>query len=173
MGGDQIIMGMENIKLSRVDFRLIHGQVMTRWVINLGINKIVVVDNGSARNAFFTKILVNAAPKGVEVKVYDQDTAVKRWNEDQFGSGNILLLFKDITGAKESWENGLKFNKLQIGGIGGAAGQKNVYKQIVMSKEDYNRLKVLHDGGVEVYLQPIPEDKPYQFSTVIEKKIFG
>lgn len=23
---------MENLKLTRIDFRLIHGQVMTRWV---------------------------------------------------------------------------------------------------------------------------------------------
>ena len=26
---------MENLKLTRIDFRLIHGQVMTRWVENM------------------------------------------------------------------------------------------------------------------------------------------
>ncbi|GMG95353.1 PTS system mannose/fructose/N-acetylgalactosamine-transporter subunit IIB [Tepidimicrobium xylanilyticum] len=163
---------MDNIKLTRVDFRLIHGQVMTRWVVNLGINKIIVIDDHSAKNPIFTKILVNAATEGVEVKVFDQDKAVEQWNEDHFGDGNILLLFKDIETAKSVWEKGIKFTELQIGGIGGAAGRKNVYKNIVISKEDYDRLKVLHSEGVNVYMQPIPEDKPYPFASIIEKKLF-
>ena len=163
---------MKNIKLTRVDFRLIHGQVMTRWVVNLGITKIVVIDDNSAHNPIFSRILVNAVPNGTVVNAYDQDSAIKKWNEEHFGDGNILLLFKDIKTAKKIWEEGLEFTDMQIGGIGGAAGQKNVYKQVVMSKEDYDRLKVLYDGGVNIYLQPIPEDRPYPFSNIIEKKVF-
>ena len=69
---------MKNIKLTRVDFRLIHGQVMTRWVVNLGITKIVVIDDNSAHNPILSRILVNAVPNGTVVNVYDQDSAIKK-----------------------------------------------------------------------------------------------
>ena len=36
---------MENLKLTRIDFRLIHGQVMTRWVAKYEIESIVVIDD--------------------------------------------------------------------------------------------------------------------------------
>ena len=41
---------MENLKLTRIDFRLIHGQVMTRWVKKYGITNIVVIDDKSAKS---------------------------------------------------------------------------------------------------------------------------
>ena len=36
---------MGNIVLTRVDSRLIHGQVMTKWVNQVQANKIVVVSD--------------------------------------------------------------------------------------------------------------------------------
>lgn len=36
---------MAEIKLVRVDFRLIHGQVITRWLKQTNANRIVVIDN--------------------------------------------------------------------------------------------------------------------------------
>ena len=37
---------MGKISLARVDFRLIHGQIVTKWRPVTGINKIVVIDSG-------------------------------------------------------------------------------------------------------------------------------
>ena len=40
------------IKLLRVDDRLIHGQVATRWSTGLKVNRIMVIDDAVAANAF-------------------------------------------------------------------------------------------------------------------------
>ena len=53
---------MENLKLTRIDFRLIHGQVMTRWVAKYEIESIVVIDDRSAKSPILKKILLGAAP---------------------------------------------------------------------------------------------------------------
>ena len=62
---------MENLKLTRIDFRLIHGQVMTRWVAKYEIESIVVIDDRSAKSPILKKILLGAAPSGVKVLVWN------------------------------------------------------------------------------------------------------
>ena len=34
-----------NVRLLRVDERLIHGQIMTRWITGLSITRIILVDD--------------------------------------------------------------------------------------------------------------------------------
>ena len=65
---------MENLKLTRIDFRLIHGQVMTRWVAKYEIESIVVIDDRSAKSPILKKILLGAAPSGVKMCIRDRDT---------------------------------------------------------------------------------------------------
>ena len=84
---------MENLKLIRVDFRLIHGQVMTRWVKQYNIEAIVVIDDQSFKSAILKKILLNAAPSGVDVEVESVESAVARWKEGNFPQKNLLILF--------------------------------------------------------------------------------
>ena len=43
---------MSNVVMTRVDARLIHGQVAVRWTKVLQAKKIVVVDNKSAADDF-------------------------------------------------------------------------------------------------------------------------
>lgn len=43
---------MSNIVLTRIDDRLIHGQVMTSWLNFTSATKIMVVDDKSARGPF-------------------------------------------------------------------------------------------------------------------------
>ena len=56
---------MRNVVLTRVDERLIHGQVMTSWLKLCNANVILTIDAGSASNAFLKRILFAAAPKYV------------------------------------------------------------------------------------------------------------
>lgn len=45
------------IELTRIDYRLIHGQVITSWTRQLGINEIVTVDNSLSQDMFMQKFL--------------------------------------------------------------------------------------------------------------------
>ena len=58
---------MAEIVLCRIDSRLIHGQVMTKWVNQVQANKIVVISDELAADDFLRSIYLMAAPSGVEV----------------------------------------------------------------------------------------------------------
>lgn len=160
---------MDNLKLTRIDFRLIHGQVMTRWVKQYGITDIVVVHDKSAKSPILKKILLNAAPAGMHVFVESTESAAQKWKNNQMPSGNLMLLFKDPAGALAAWKAGVDFKRLQVGGIEGAGDKKNICRNITMNQDDINNLKPMYDGGVEIYCQPIPEDVEYPFAEALKK----
>ena len=105
---------MENLKLVRIDFRLIHGQVMTRWVKKYDITNIVVIDDKSSKSPILKKILLNAAPAGIKVEIESVESAVVRWKEGNFPKGNLLILFKDPETTGRAWKAGIDFKSLQI-----------------------------------------------------------
>lgn len=159
---------MTNLKLIRIDFRLIHGQVMTRWVVKYGIKNIFVIDDSSANNPLLRKILEKSAPSGLDVHVFTINDAIELWKSDKFATyENVLILFKNPQDALEAWNNGLNFNAIQIGSIEGGPDKKNVYKNIVMNEREIDQLKQLAEKNVDVYLQPIPEDKMMSLNSVI------
>lgn len=160
---------MENLKLTRIDFRLIHGQVMTRWVKKYGITNIVVIDDKSAKSPILKKILLNAAPAGMKVEVESVESAAKRWADNAFPTGNLLILFKDPTNAEAAYKSGIHYPSLQVGGIEGSAEKKNICRNIVMSKEDVEHLKPMYEAGVNIFCQPIPDDAEVPFKNALAK----
>ena len=83
---------MGNIVLTRVDSRLIHGQVMTKWVNQVQANKIVVVSDELAADEFMRSIYLMSAPTGVEVVCLFEAQAAESYAADVFGAIGTALL---------------------------------------------------------------------------------
>ena len=58
---------MRNVLVSRIDDRLIHGQVVTAWIKVYPINKILIIDDELSKNQLMQRIYKAAAPAGVTV----------------------------------------------------------------------------------------------------------
>lgn len=160
---------MENLKLTRVDFRLIHGQVMTRWAKKYDTKAVVVIDDRSASNMLLKKILLGAAPAGINVWVESVESAAAKWKDGQFPTESLIVLFKDTDTALRAYQAGVTYPSLQIGGIEGSGDKKNVYKNVVMSDAEAAQLRELGDAGVNVFFQPIPEDAEYSLEDALKK----
>src|SRR5699024_8115093 len=147
---------MNNITHARVDYRLIHGQVITKWLRVSNAKKIIIIDDELKKNDFLARIFKMAAPTGTEAQIINVEESETFFKEN---NDKILLLFKTIETAKRSIEKGLKLNKLQIGGLENTPGRKIVHNQISLDKDDYSKLKKIEDKGIIVYFQTVPEEK--------------
>lgn len=78
---------MKNILVTRIDDRLIHGQVVTAWIKQYPINKILIIDDELSRNKLMERIYKAAAPVGVEVMIMDQEHAKGFLKEAPLGQG--------------------------------------------------------------------------------------
>ena len=63
-------MAEPNILLTRIDNRLVHGQVATQWNSTLGSNLILVANDDVASNTMRQNLMKMAAPAGVATRFF-------------------------------------------------------------------------------------------------------
>jgi D-glucosaminate-specific PTS system IIB component len=160
---------MASIVLTRIDSRLIHGQVVTKWVNQSDANKIVVVSDMLVSDPFMKSIYLMAAPPGITVNAFGLDEAIAAWKDNQFGSGKVLLLFGNLTDLHKAWHAGLAPEKVQVGGLGGGPERRVVFQNITLDDLDVEILKDLSSKGVNIIFQTIPEDRPQSFQEILKK----
>ncbi|MDR1766489.1 MAG: PTS sugar transporter subunit IIB [Lachnospiraceae bacterium] len=148
---------MAKLSLVRIDSRLIHGQITTRWIAISGANRIVIVDNATAADPFMAKVLSLAAPPGIKLQVMTAQKAGDEWQKDEMGQGNILVLFVDVPNAYDAYMKGFKYSLLQVGGIGSGPGRTSVAGPITLNEADAKKLQEIAADGCEVVFQVLPE----------------
>lgn len=160
---------MSKIVLARVDSRLIHGQVVTKWLQQSTANEIVVVSDDLEQDEFLQSIYLMAAPPGVKVIIKGTDSVESYWEEATAKSSKVLFLVPDLVTLKEMVEAGIVTEGVQVGGLGGGPNRKNVVKNINLSEEDVAILEGLLAKEINVYFQAIPEENPVPIQKLIEK----
>lgn len=68
-----------NIVHARVDYRLIHGQVITKWLKQCDAKRIVIIDDKLSKDEFLGSVYKMAAPTGIKVDIISVDEAQRRW----------------------------------------------------------------------------------------------
>lgn len=160
---------MAEIVLCRIDSRLIHGQVMTKWVNQSQANKIVVVSDELASDEFMREIYLLAAPAGIKVECYSIEDTIRNWSENQFENGKVLLLLPDLKSMKQVYDNGVTVSQIQVGGLGGAPNRKVVFQNITLDDPDVAVLEYLQSKGASIIFQTIPEDVPMKFDEILKR----
>ena len=144
---------MKNIVLTRIDDRLIHGQVVTAWIKQYPINKILIIDDELSQNRLMERIYKAAAPMGVEVLIQSVSEAREFLKEEPVKGENFLILVK----VPEIIESLLKEGIL--GGMGAKNGRKTFNRNVSASGEEVECFKRIVEGGVEIFYQLVPNDK--------------
>lgn len=85
---------MSEIVLTRIDDRLIHGQVMTAWVKKTRANQILIIDDEVAKDDFMSEILKMSAPAGIDIVVKGLEDAVTFLNEQETENKRLIILVK-------------------------------------------------------------------------------
>lgn len=160
---------MGNLVLTRIDSRLIHGQVMTKWVNQVQANKIVVVSDELANDEFMRSIYLMSAPAGIEVVCLTEAQAAEEYAKDVFGNGNVLLLLPSLATLKNVYDAGVHITSAQVGGLGGGPSRKVVFQNITLDDDDAAILEYLAGNGVDIVFQTIPEDAPQKVDSILKK----
>lgn len=154
---------MKGPKWVRVDDRLIHGEVGVCWMGALETNKIVVVDDGTAKDDFLKEVLILAAPAGSVLSVFSTAEAIAG---DWSRFDGALVLVKNPLTALALRKAGLEFPVLNMGGVGARPGRKQLWKNISATPEEIQALEEYERLGGQVVFQIVPSDGAVAFSKV-------
>lgn len=157
---------MGKLKMVRVDYRMVHGQIVAKWIKFRPVDRLVLADDALVEDPFMGDIYRMAVPdREVDiVKLTDVQAAIERKDD------TVLLIFKDVESAYNAFKHGLTLPELNVGAVQNSAQRKSVVQGVSLSKDEYEKLKEMKTAGVHVFLQPIPENDAISLES-IEKKV--
>lgn len=153
---------MKNLVLTRIDDRLIHGQVMTAWIKNRGAEQVVIVDDDTANDEYMFEVLEMAVPEEIAIGIFTKEDGV-RFFEQGLDAPTILLV-KGPKVLNYLVDNGINIDEIDVGGMGARKDRTVLYKNISTNGEEKEQFNELLDKKVNVYIQVMPQDNPVSIS---------
>jgi D-glucosaminate-specific PTS system IIB component len=163
---------MAVITMTRVDARLVHGQVAGRWIKHTLAERIIIIGDEIAKDPFMIEMFQLLSPPGTKILCYTIAQAVEEFQRDEFGDGRIIIMFKEIPTADKAWRAGVKFKEINIGQVPGGPGRKLAWATVSLSEHELALLSGLEKDGVNVYFQAVPDDKQQPLDPIAKKLKF-
>lgn len=148
---------MVNIKLTRIDNRLIHGQVATQWCGTIGANLILVANDEVAGNKLRQGLMDMAAPAYAQTRYWTIDKTIEtihKASEKQL----IFVVCETPSDVLKLVEGGVPIKKVNIGNMHMAEGKKQVAGSVAVDDTDVEAFKRLQELGVELEIRRVPTE---------------
>lgn len=147
---------MENLVLTRIDDRLIHGQVMTAWIKNKGADQVVIVDDVVSQDDFMINVLENAVPENIAIGIFSKEDAVEFFSEPL--EAPTIILAKTPQVLEYMVDHGINITEIDLGGMGAKEGRDSLYHTISTNQEENESFKRLIDKNVDCFIQIMPQN---------------
>lgn len=155
-----------SIKLVNIDDRLIHGQVATTWVKDYGIKSIIIV-NDAVANDPVQKSVAGLAVPDVKVSIFGVDKFLDVLKKTSIKKVTMIL-FTNPMDALKCYENGLKFDYLNVSGMRFNEHRQRLHKNMSVTKEEKEAFDALLNYGVEIWMQTTTRDSKEKVSNLLK-----
>lgn len=158
---------MQNLVLTRIDDRLIHGQVMTAWIKNRGATQVVIVDDEVAADEYMIEVLEMAIPEEIAIGIFTKEEGVQFFSQ---GLEELtILLVKEPGVLNYMIDAGIAIDEVDLGGMGARSDRSVMYKNISASAAEKEEFRKLEEKGANVYIQVMPQHKPINITEFLGK----
>lgn len=159
------------IKMVRIDERLIHGQVALIWSKQLGVNRIIVVNEKAANDPILTSTLKMAAPDSVKVIVLGEEKAKVLLSDPRTNDLSILVVVNSPKDALFVVEHATEVTKVNIGNYGKANkdGEKRakLNDNVFLGEKDKDDLRKIIELGYTTEYQLVPDQPITDMRTIL------
>ncbi|MGX7205188.1 mannose/fructose/sorbose PTS transporter subunit IIA [Enterococcus pingfangensis] len=165
------VLGDGHIKLvlTRVDSRLLHGQVATTWTKTTGTNRIIVVSDAVAKDDLRKRLIEQAAPPGVKANVIPVDKMIEISKDPRFGNTKALLLFENPQDVLRALEGGVDIQEVNVGSMAHSVGKVVVSKVLSMGPDDVATFEKLKAKGIKFDVRKVPNDSKDNMDEILNK----
>lgn len=141
---------------SRIDSRLIHGQVIEAWLPHLSVKRVVVADDEAAVDPLAKAAYGLAVPEDVELVL----SAVRQVDFQKLANDRVptLVLFREVKSAVLARESGLPDGMLNVGNVHSGPGRVFVSRSVFLDPSDSDALAALAQSGMTVRMQAVPSE---------------
>ena len=166
------------IVFTRIDDRLIHGQVVEGWVNYLKATCILVADDAVASNPLQRSIMELSAPQGLKVLIGPVEGICGQLRTQALDAERTILLFSNPADVMRALRAGMNCAALNIGGMRFVPGKRKLMDVLAVSDADLEALREIADKGVKIAVQTVPTQRPISLEKILtvcdrEKRVNG
>ncbi|SUO95606.1 PTS mannose transporter subunit IIAB [Suttonella ornithocola] len=158
--------------LLRIDDRLIHGQVATRWTKETEVNRIIVVNDDVAKDKMRTTMLKQAVPNGVTAHTVSIDKMIRVFNNPEYANDRVMLLFTNATDVLRLFERGMPIKSVNIGGMAYKEGRTMLDMSVSVNDDDVKAFEKLNEAGVELEVRKVSNDNKVNIMNLLKDKYY-
>lgn len=147
---------MPDIVLTRIDNRLIHGQVATQWCGSVGANLLLVANDEVAENEMRQGLMTMAAPAYAQTRFFSIEKTcaiIGKASPQQ----HIAIICETPQDVLRLVEGGVPIKKVNIGNMHMAEGKRQVATSVAVNDDDIACFRKLQDLGVALEIRRVPD----------------
>ena len=148
---------MPNIVLTRIDNRLIHGQVATQWCGSVGANLILVANDEVASNTVRQGLMDMAAPSYAQTRYWTLEKTINTIHKAS-ESQKIFIVCENPIDVVKLVENGVPITKVNIGNMHMAKGKRQVATTVAVDDADVAAFRKLQELGIQLEIRKVPQE---------------
>ncbi|EEY8697600.1 PTS N-acetylgalactosamine transporter subunit IIB [Escherichia coli] len=155
-------MSSPNILLTRIDNRLVHGQVGVTWTSTIGANLLVVVDDVVANDDIQQKLMgITAEAYGFGIRFFTIEKTINVIGKAA-PHQKIFLICRTPQTVRKLVEGGIDLKDVNVGNMHFSEGKKQISSKVYVDDQDLADLRFIKQRGVNVFIQDVPGDQKEQ-----------
>lgn len=155
-------MSSPNILLTRIDNRLVHGQVGVTWTSTIGANLLVVVDDDVAQDEIQQKLMsITAETYDFGIRFFSIDKTINVIGKAA-PHQKIFLICRTPQTVRRLLEGGIKLNDVNVGNMHFSEGKKQISSKVYVNGQDLDDLHFIKKQGINIFIQDVPGDQKEQ-----------
>lgn len=151
-------MSQPNILLTRIDNRLVHGQVGVTWTSAIGANLLIVVDDVVAKDELQQKLMgITAETYGFGIRFFSISKTIEIISKAA-AHQKIFLICRTPETVRKLVEGGVPLKEVNVGNMHFSEGKKQISSKVYVNERDLTDLRFISGKGINVFIQDVPGD---------------
>jgi len=159
-----------SLVLTRIDNRLIHGQVLESWAPFIKADCIVVANDEVASSPLKRMMMEASVASRMRVEIGTVEETVALLATSDLENYKILLLFGSTSDALRAYRLGLCFSQLNLGNLHAGEGRARLSCTIFIDPEGLADLEQLELSGVDITARCIPADSERSWRKLVPNR---
>ena len=162
-----------DIKLMRIDSRLVHGQVANNWAGILGAEAVLAVSDGAASDELRKTLLLQTGGGKIKVHVLGVEKAARVFKNPKYANLKAVIVVETPADIVRLLDLGVDVKEVNVGGMTFKQGTKQLSQAVYVSDEDVEAFKEIDKRGITQYIQQVPSTGRSDLMPALSSKGFA
>ncbi len=148
-----------NIVWTRIDNRLVHGQVGVTWTNAVSANLLLVANDMAAKDPLQQKLMsTTAASSGAGIRFFTLQHTIDIINRAA-DRQHIFIVVKTPEDCWKLIQGGVPIKQVNVGNMHFAPGKTEITKKVYVDAKDKEALLKIANNGNDIFIEDYPGDK--------------